>query len=55
MSRSITEAEQRVMALALCEMMWLKGLPKEFRVLKKETMVLHCDNVEAINIANNSV
>ena len=54
-SRSIAEAEQRVMALALCEMMWLKGLLKEFRVLKKETMVLHCDNVAAINIANNSV
>ena len=55
MSRSITEAEQRVMALALCEMMWLKGLLKELRVLKNETTVLHCDNVAAINIANNPV
>ena len=55
MSRSTAEAEQRAMALALCEMMWLKGLLKELRVLKNETMVLHCDNVAAINIANNPV
>jgi len=54
-SRSTAEAEQRAMALALCEMMWLKGLLKELRVLKNETMVLHCDNVAAINIANNPV
>jgi hypothetical protein len=43
------------MALALCEMMWLKGLLKELWVLKNETMLLHCDNVAAINIANNLV
>ena len=43
------------MALALCEMMWLKSLLKELRVLKDETMLLHCDNVAAINIANNPV
>ena len=54
-SRSTAEAEQRAMALALCEMMWLKGLLKELRVLKNETMVLHCDDVAAINIANNPV
>ena len=55
MSRSTAEAEQRAMALALCEMMWLKGLLKELRVLKNETILLHCDNVAAINIANNPV
>jgi hypothetical protein len=54
-SRSTAEAEHRVMALALCEMMWLKGLLKELWVLKNETMLLHCDNVAAINIANNAV
>jgi hypothetical protein len=43
------------MALALCEMMWLKDLLKELRVLKNETMLLHWDNVAAINIANNPV
>ena len=54
-SRSTAEAEHRAMALAFCEMMWLKSLLKELRVLKNETMLLHCDNVAAINIANNPV
>jgi len=54
-SRSTAEAEHRAMALALCEMMWLKSLLKELRVLKNETMLLHCDNVAAINIVNNPV
>jgi hypothetical protein len=54
-SRSTAEAEHRAMALALCEMMWLKDLLKELRVLKNETMLLHWDNVAAINIANNPV
>ena len=54
-SRSTAEAEYRAMALALCEMMWLKGLLKELRVLKNETMLLHCDNVAAINITNNPI
>jgi hypothetical protein len=36
-------------------MLWLKGLLKELRVLRNEIMILHCDNVAAINIANNLV
>ena len=54
-SRSSAEAEHRAMALTLCEMMWLKSLLKELQVLKNETMLLRCDNVAAINIANNPV
>lgn len=54
-SRSTAEAEYRAMALGLCEMMWLKGLLRELRLLRNETMLLHCDNVAAINIANNPV
>ena len=54
-ARSTAEAEYRAMALSLCEMLWLKGLLKELRVLRNETMMLHCDNVAAINIANNPV
>jgi hypothetical protein len=49
------EAEYRAMSLALCEMMWLKGMLKELRLLRNETMLLRCDNVAAINIANNPV
>ena len=55
MSRSTAEAEYRAIALSLCEMMWLKGLLKELRLLRNETMILHCDNIAAINIANNPV
>jgi len=54
-ARSTAEAEYRAMALSLCEMLWLKDLLKELRVLRNETMMLHCDNVAAINIANNPV
>ena len=54
-SRSTAKAEHRAMTLTLCEMMWLKSLLKELQVLKNETMLLHCDNVAAINIANNPV
>ena len=54
-SRSTAEAEHRAMALPLCEMMWLKSLLKELRVLKNETMLLNCDNLAAINIAYNPV
>ena len=54
-SQSTAEAEHRAIALTLCEMMWLKSLLKELRVLKNETMLLHCDNIAAINIANNPV
>ena len=54
-ARSTAEAEYRAIALSLCEMLWLKGLLKELRLLRNETMMLHCDNIVAINIANNPV
>jgi hypothetical protein len=54
-ARSTAEAEYRAMALGLCEMLWLKSLLKELRLLRNETMMLHCDNIAAINIANNPV
>jgi hypothetical protein len=54
-ARSTAEAEYRAMALSLCEMLWLKGLLKELRLLRNETMMLHCDSIAAITIANNPV
>jgi hypothetical protein len=54
-ARSTAEAEYRAMSLALCEMMWLKSMLKELCLLRNETMLLRCDNVAAINIANNPV
>jgi hypothetical protein len=35
-ARSTAEAEYRAMALGLCEMLWLKGLLKELRLLRNE-------------------
>jgi hypothetical protein len=54
-ARSTAEAEYRAMTLSICEMMWLKRLLGELKVLRNGTMRLHCDNVAAINIANNPV
>jgi hypothetical protein len=54
-ARSTEKAEYRAMSLTLCEMMWLKSMLKELRLLRNEIMLLHCDNVAAINIANNPV
>jgi hypothetical protein len=54
-ARSTTEAEYRAMTLALCEMLWLKGMLKELWLLINGTMLLHCDNVATINITNNPV
>jgi hypothetical protein len=53
--RSTAEAEYRALTLILCEMMWLKSMLKELQLLRNETTLLHCDNVAAINIANNPV
>jgi hypothetical protein len=53
--RSTAEAEYRALTLILCEMMWLKSMLKELQLLRNETMLLHCDNVAAINIANNPI
>jgi hypothetical protein len=54
-ARSTAKAEYRAMALSLCEMLWLRSLLKELRLLRNETMMLLCNNVAAINIANNPV
>ena len=54
-ARSTAEAEYRAMALSLSEMIWMKGLLAELHVLRSNTVMLHCDNKSAINIANNPV
>jgi len=54
-AHSTAEAEYRAMTLSLCEMLWLKYLLKELRVLRNKAMMLYCDNITAINIANNPV
>ena len=55
MARSTAKAEYRVMAISLSEMIWMKNLLGELKLLRNNTMVLSCDNISAMNIANNPV
>ncbi|RVW85872.1 Retrovirus-related Pol polyprotein from transposon RE2 [Vitis vinifera] len=48
-------AEYRAMALATCELIWLKHLLRELRFGKDEQMKLICDNQAALHIASNPV
>jgi hypothetical protein len=54
-SRSTTEAEYRAMSHVVCEMLWVRNLLSELKVLRKGPMKLWCDNKSAISIANNPV
>ena len=55
MARSTAEVEYRVMAISLSEMIWMKNLLGELKLLRNNTMVLSCDNISAMNIANSPV
>ncbi|KAJ9698270.1 hypothetical protein PVL29_007380 [Vitis rotundifolia] len=54
-ARSSAEAEYRAMALATCELIWLRHLLRELRFGKDEQMKLICDNQAALHIASNPV
>ncbi|RVW51219.1 Retrovirus-related Pol polyprotein from transposon TNT 1-94 [Vitis vinifera] len=54
-ARSSAEAEYRAMALATCELVWLKHLLRELRFGKDKQMKLIYDNQAALHIASNSV
>ncbi|RVW71183.1 Retrovirus-related Pol polyprotein from transposon RE1 [Vitis vinifera] len=54
-ARSSAEAEYRAMALATCELIWLRHLLRELRFGKDEQMKLICDNQTALHIAYNPV
>ncbi|RVW33080.1 Retrovirus-related Pol polyprotein from transposon RE1 [Vitis vinifera] len=54
-ARSSAEAEYRAMALATCELIWLRYLFQELRFGKDEQMKLICDNQAALHIASNPV
>ncbi|RVW73310.1 Retrovirus-related Pol polyprotein from transposon RE2 [Vitis vinifera] len=54
-ARSSVEAEYRAMALATCELIWLKYLFQELRFGNDEQMKLICDNQAALHIASNPV
>ena len=54
-ARSSAEAEYRAMALATCELVWLKQLIQELRFVEVSQMKLLCDNQAALHIASNPV
>ncbi|RVW30858.1 Retrovirus-related Pol polyprotein from transposon RE2 [Vitis vinifera] len=54
-ARSSAEAKYRAMALATCELIWLKHLLRELRFGKDEQMKLICDNQATLHIASNPV
>ncbi|RVW14408.1 Retrovirus-related Pol polyprotein from transposon RE2 [Vitis vinifera] len=54
-ARSSAETEYRAMALATCELIWLKHLLRELRFGKDEQMKLICNNQAALHIASNPV
>ncbi|RVW36312.1 Retrovirus-related Pol polyprotein from transposon RE2 [Vitis vinifera] len=49
------QAEYRAMALATCELIWLRHLLRELRFGKDEQMKLICDNQATLHIASNPV
>jgi hypothetical protein len=54
-SRSTAEAEYRAMSQGLSEMLWVRNLLSELKVLRKGPLNVWCDNKSAISIANNPV
>ena len=54
-ARSSAEAEYRAMALATCELIWLKHLLQELRFGNDEQMKLIYDNQAALHISSNPV
>ena len=55
MDRSGAEAKYRAMALATCELIWLKQLLQELRFGNDGQMTLMCDNQATLHIASNPV
>ena len=54
-ARSNAETEYRAMALATCELIWMRHLLQELRFGKDEQMKPICDNQAALHIASNPV
>ena len=55
MVRSSAEVEYLAMALATCELIWLKQLLQELRFGKDGQMTLVYDNQATLHIASNSI
>ena len=54
-ARSSAEAEFRAVAQGICEVLWLKRLLEELKLIKYLPIKVFCDNKAAIAIAHNPV
>ena len=52
-ARSSAQAEFRVMAAGVCELLWVKILLEYLKVQRSKPMKHYCDNKSAISIAHN--
>lgn len=55
MARSSAEAEFRAIALGICELLWIKQLLGELKIVWNQPMKLYSDNKAAISISHNPV
>ena len=53
--RSSEEAEFQVVAQGMCELIWIRRILQELKVLEALPMKLYCDNKETISISHNPV
>lgn len=54
-TKSSAEVKYRVMVMGVSELLWLKILLEDLRMIIDEHMCLYCDNKATINLANNLV
>ena len=54
-ARPSAEAEFRVMAHGVCELLWIRSVLKDLGIEYEKPMSLHCDNKAAIEIAQNPI
>lgn len=54
-SRSSTEAEYRVLAAIVTDIIWVQCLLQDFKILLPSPTTLYCDNLLAITLTNNPI
>jgi len=54
-ARSSAKAEFRAVAHGICELLWLKMLLEELKIVYRKPLKIYCDNKAAINISHNPV
>ena len=54
-ARSSAEAKFIVMAQEICELLWLKIILDDLKIIWENPMKLYCDNKYAISIAHNAM